>query len=210
MAIQLVEVVGAERKLTRRGRLRKRELMQGAMLLFSEMGYEATTTKAIAESVGVTEAVIFRYFPSKRQLFREVVDEYKGALHYPVPFEDFRERPFPEALLALLKGYLDNSWANRRCMRLFLLATFHDADVLHQLSALFEYRKARLEAMMAERVRSGELRAGVDAYAAEVICLSVTGFLVRALRKEPASFGRARDRFLSDLLQTVTPGLMAS
>jgi len=209
VAIKLVEAIAPERKLTRRGQQRKKDLMHAAMVLFSEFGYEASTTKAIAESAGVTEAVIFRYFPSKQQLFREVVDLYGPALHYPVPYEEVRDLPSCDALASLVKGYLDNSWVNRRSMRLFLLATFHDAEIQHRLGALFDFRKRRMEEMVAERVRSGELRPGAEAYAAEVICLAVTGFLVRSLRREPQGFGKARDLFLSDLLQTIGHGLLA-
>src|SRR5690349_19696067 len=93
------------RKLTRRGEQRRKELLHGAMLLFSEHGYEPTTTKSIAESCGVTEAVIFRYFPTKQDLFREVVDTYSPALHYELPFENYRELPFGEALRSLLRDY---------------------------------------------------------------------------------------------------------
>ena len=209
MAVELITLPINERKLTRRGQQRKKELMHGAMILFSELGYEATTTRAIAEKVGVTEAVVFRYFPTKLQLFREVVETYKAHHHYSMPYEQYRDLPFEEALTALIRGYLDNSWTNRRSMRLFLLATFHDGEVLKQLGALYDFRKRRLEEMVAERVQSGELRRGVEKFAAEILCLAVTGFLVRTLRREPPSFSKARDKFISELIETVCAGLVS-
>lgn len=197
------------RKLTRKGTQRRTELLHSAMVLFSELGYEATTTKAIADRSGVTEAVVFRYFPTKRDLFREVVNTYGPRLHYPMPYEELRQKPFGEALQVLIRGYLDNNWTNRRSIRIFLLATFSDTEIQRELGALFDFRQRRLKEMLEERSKSGELKPGVAGFAAEVITLSVTGFMVRALRSEPPNFPRARDEFLRDLARTVEHGLLA-
>jgi hypothetical protein len=99
---------------------------------------------------------------------------------------------------------------NRRIMRLFLLATFHDEQIQRQLGTLFEERHSRLEQMLSERVKAGELREGREGRVADVICLSVTGFLLRALRKEPDSFSMERDAFLDSLILTVAEGAEAS
>jgi len=196
------------RKLTRRGHRRRVELLNSAMHLFSEQGYDATTTKAIADHCGVTEAVVFRYFPTKKDLFREVVAVYGPEHHYEMPFEQYRELPFGEALIKLIQGYLDNSWTHRRSMRMFLLATFVHEDIQTMLSGYFDYRHRRLKEMIGERVAQGEIRPETGEYAAEIITLTVTGFLVRSLRREPASFPKARDKFLRELADVTVNGLL--
>jgi AcrR family transcriptional regulator len=51
-----------------------RELvLEAARELFSTHGYPSTSTKRIAERAGVAEALLFRHFGSKAQLFREAV-----------------------------------------------------------------------------------------------------------------------------------------
>jgi AcrR family transcriptional regulator len=51
-----------------------RELvLEAARELFSSHGYPTTSTKRIAERAGVAEALLFRHFGSKAQLFREAV-----------------------------------------------------------------------------------------------------------------------------------------
>lgn len=51
-----------------------RELvLEAARELFSTHGYSSTSTKRIAERAGVAEALLFRHFGSKAQLFREAV-----------------------------------------------------------------------------------------------------------------------------------------
>jgi AcrR family transcriptional regulator len=53
---------------------RKRQLIQVAIRLFSRKGFSGTTTKEIALAAGVTEALIFRHFPSKDDLYAAILD----------------------------------------------------------------------------------------------------------------------------------------
>ena len=48
------------------------------MRLFSRQGFDATTTREIAEMAGVNEAIIFRHFTSKEELYWAVVSEQIG------------------------------------------------------------------------------------------------------------------------------------
>jgi AcrR family transcriptional regulator len=61
----------------RRRRRSSTEIMDGLLAAataeFSENGYAGATTAAIARRGAVTEAQLFRYFPSKADLFREAV-----------------------------------------------------------------------------------------------------------------------------------------
>jgi AcrR family transcriptional regulator len=53
---------------------RKRQIVAVAALLFSEKGFRGTTTKEIADRAGVSEAIIFRHFPSKEALYSAILD----------------------------------------------------------------------------------------------------------------------------------------
>jgi TetR/AcrR family transcriptional regulator len=53
---------------------RRNQLLGIAKKLFSECGFENTTTKAIAAAAGVTEAIIFRHFASKEELYASILD----------------------------------------------------------------------------------------------------------------------------------------
>jgi AcrR family transcriptional regulator len=49
-------------------------ILDAALELLYERGYEGTTTRAISESAGVNEVTLFRKFGSKRDLFFAVID----------------------------------------------------------------------------------------------------------------------------------------
>jgi TetR/AcrR family transcriptional regulator, transcriptional repressor of aconitase len=51
---------------------RKRAIVDIAMPLFARKGFAGTTTKEIAEVAGVSEALLYRHFPTKAALFEEI------------------------------------------------------------------------------------------------------------------------------------------
>jgi TetR/AcrR family transcriptional regulator len=52
---------------------RSKQILRCAIRVFAKKGYHGATTKRIAEEAGVAEALIYRYFGSKRGLFTEAV-----------------------------------------------------------------------------------------------------------------------------------------
>lgn len=54
---------------------RRRQILKVAQRLFSRWGFRGTTTRQIADRAGVNEAIVFRYFKSKEDLYWSVIDE---------------------------------------------------------------------------------------------------------------------------------------
>ena len=63
-------------RITKDPQERKQEILETAMRLFQEKGYEKTSISDIAKAIGVAQGLCYRYFPSKEVLFDEVVDQY--------------------------------------------------------------------------------------------------------------------------------------
>ena len=55
---------------------RRQEILDAAMKLFSEKGYEETSMADIAREVGVVQGLCYRYFDSKQKLFQEAMERY--------------------------------------------------------------------------------------------------------------------------------------
>src|SRR3954470_6673561 len=53
---------------------RRHQILNVAKTLFSRKGYEGTTTREIALAAKVNEAIIFRHFPTKEELYWAVID----------------------------------------------------------------------------------------------------------------------------------------
>ena len=52
---------------------RKEQILNVAMSLFARYGFEGTTTRQIAEMARVNEAIIFRHFPTKEDLYWAII-----------------------------------------------------------------------------------------------------------------------------------------
>jgi len=54
---------------------RREQILGVSMELFAHQGFRGTTTRQIAEASGVTEALIFRHFPRKQDLYWAVIEQ---------------------------------------------------------------------------------------------------------------------------------------
>ncbi len=56
------------------GEERRLQLLAVAVSLFSNRGFRGTTTKEIAHAAGVSEAMVFRHFATKEELYAAILD----------------------------------------------------------------------------------------------------------------------------------------
>lgn len=71
------------------GDKRREQILQTAVKLFSQKGFKGTTTKEIARAAGVSEAMVFKHFASKDELYGALL-QLKGCR------EDVRSFPWEE------------------------------------------------------------------------------------------------------------------
>jgi AcrR family transcriptional regulator len=64
-----------DRRLTQRGKDRRRQLMDYAARRFAENGYHPTSVAEIVQGMGVGKGVFYWYFSSKEELFAEILKE---------------------------------------------------------------------------------------------------------------------------------------
>jgi TetR/AcrR family transcriptional regulator, transcriptional repressor of aconitase len=54
---------------------RRQAIVDAAVPLFARKGFGGTTTRELAEAAGISEALLFRHFPSKQLLYREILQQ---------------------------------------------------------------------------------------------------------------------------------------
>lgn len=78
-------------------------LREAALRLFTEHGYDGTTTAQVAQHAGVSEMTLFRHFPSKEALLLE--DPFD-----PVMADAVRARPIPENPMRAITEGIRQAW----------------------------------------------------------------------------------------------------
>lgn len=68
------------RRLTQRGKDRRRQLMEFAAKRFADNGYHPTSVAEIVQGMGVGKGVFYWYFSSKEELFSEILREAQHQL----------------------------------------------------------------------------------------------------------------------------------
>src|ERR1044071_9733238 len=51
---------------------RREAIVRAALAVFARKGFANTTTRQLAEAAGVSEALIYKHFPSKESLYAEI------------------------------------------------------------------------------------------------------------------------------------------
>jgi TetR/AcrR family transcriptional regulator len=99
-------------------------ILDGAVRLFSEHGYDGVSMRQIAEAAGVSKANIYHHFASKEALYLAIL---KGsALHLSEIVEDLAEGEgdFEQRLRAFTRAHHDHLFANEMALRLVLREAF--------------------------------------------------------------------------------------
>jgi AcrR family transcriptional regulator len=57
---------------------RRQDILTSAMELFAKKGFRGTTTRDLASAAGVNEAIIFRHFTNKEELYSAILEHKAG------------------------------------------------------------------------------------------------------------------------------------
>lgn len=150
---------------------RRRQIVRVAMRLFSERGFRGTTTKEIAQAAGVSEAIIFRHFATKDELYSAIIDHKGCAQHLEhlagasQPVAELIRHEVGEALerkddRAVFEGIARTMLRHQQQEPEFLRLLLYSALEGHQLAQMFWDRNVRalyefLGSYIRERQRDG-------------------------------------------------------
>ena len=119
------------------GEERRLQILAVAVSLFSQKGFRGTTTKEIAQAAGVSEAMVFRHFATKQELYSAILDHKACASGRFDPAEmaaDPIERKDDCAVFeSLALGALNHHENDPEFQRLLL----HSALEKHELAQMF-------------------------------------------------------------------------
>lgn len=141
---------------------RRLQILRVAVSLFSQRGFVGTTTKEIAQAAGVSEAMVFRHFATKQELYSAILDHKacSGDTMNPEAMvaEALQEKDDRAVFERLALGALEHHECDPEFQRLLL----HAALEGHELAQMFFEKFVRrvyelLGNYIAERQRDGAM-----------------------------------------------------
>ena len=123
----------------------KAKIMDVALHMFSERGYEAVSIRDICGEVGIKESTLYYHFKNKQDIldslfirFEEHVNSLLNVLHSPDAWNDSRRPSFEWIDTYFFDQYLLDPFCNMM-MRLMLIEQLHNKDIQQKYNRwLFE------------------------------------------------------------------------
>jgi AcrR family transcriptional regulator len=130
---------------------RRALILRAAREAFAEGGYHRTSLEEIAERAGVSKALLYEHFDSKRELHRAMLESHVNELIERLNAALAGAEPGEERLRAGLDAFF-TFLEERRGASAILLRNTGDPDVLEWLARLREAVAAQIVALMTEEV----------------------------------------------------------
>lgn len=125
------------------GEERRLQILGVAVRLFSQRGFSGTTTREIAQAAGVSEAMVFRHFATKQDLYSAILD-HKACVGSAIdPREVVGEAVQQENDRAVFEGLAYHALERHECDTEFHRLLLHAALEGHELAAMFWERNVR-------------------------------------------------------------------
>lgn len=162
------------------------QILDAAIEIFAEKGYEATSTSEIAKKANVAEGTIFRHYKTKKHLLLSIVTPIIVKFAYPFLISDFvntvfsdKHETFEAMLRALITNRFDFVKKNQTLLKiLFQEMTLH-SDIKQSFQKIFAKEVApKFIASINRFKQKGQL---VDYPAETILRLTVTsigGFMI--------------------------------
>jgi len=134
--------------------LRKAQIVETILVLADRIGPDRVTTGAIATEVGVTQAAIFRHFPTKAEMWVAVADHVASLLTAAWTKALEGSQPPVERLKALVGAQLDQITANPAMPMLLFSRELNVENAA--LRAAFRDRLVTLHGLLMREVIQGQ------------------------------------------------------
>jgi AcrR family transcriptional regulator len=199
------ETTAADAVIARRGRpgYDRRQILEIAVDVFNQHGYDATSVSSLAARLGLSKSALYHHFESKEQLLSVALDEaldgLEGVLHEPAASEGDAGERLGHVLQGAVGVLID-----RLPFVTLLLRVRGNSDVERRA---LERRRAfdhEITGMVRAAQQEGSVRADVDASVATRLLFGMVNSIVEWYR--PAGPEGANE-LAADVLTVALDGL---
>lgn len=149
----------ASRSLRTSGLERQASIIAAAATLFAKNGFTGTTTRQIARAAGISEALVFKYFPTKRALYAAILKEKSTLTELLTTVDEAARKRDDERVFTLIASHRIRRGSDPTFLRLLLFSALEGHElsdmVIHNQHRIFNDYLARY---IAQRMKDGAFR----------------------------------------------------
>jgi len=167
-------------------RRRSAIIMDAAAKVFADRGFHGASTQNIADVLGIRQASLYYYFPSKEVALEEVcLRGVEGFLEAAVAIAG-APGPSREKITRLIKAHLSPLLDRRDYMKTFLNERQHlPNESRRRIGRLSRAYERLIEDVLATGVREGEFRPGLNCRIATLALLAMSNAVAAWYGKDP-------------------------
>lgn len=189
-------------------------ILDAAVKLFSEKGYDAVSMRGVAQEAGVSKANIYHHFESKEALYRTILFASAAELSGLVSDLAESERAFDARIFEFSSAHLGHMRGNALSSRVILREAF-SGDEAHSrmlVDEVFGEIFERLVAIFRSGQQAGVLRADLDPALCATLLIGADVFFFQAggiLNHLPqAEFAQNPSRFSQQMVEVMLHGML--
>lgn len=199
-------MVGQKRRLS--GEERRAQILREAVEVFARSNYKRAKVADIASAVGVTEAAIYRHFPTKKAIFIEILDQIHARIltFWQEEIDDTDDAI--EVLRNMGKSYFQRVAHHPAELKVQFQAVSEadDEEIAARLRTHHEQYRAIIEEIVVRGIDQGSVSASADPVAVAYL-FDGAGVLMNMMMtlSEPALDEEVFDAMASHLLSPLDP-----
>ena len=158
-----------------RSEITRKGIMQAAAELFSQTGFEAASVNDICAKADVSKGAFYHHFPSKQQLFLEIIDEWlKGVDSQLFARNEAGNVPQSLTRMAKMLGFIFEAASGQLPMFMeFMVQASRDQAVWDATIAPYRRYQGQFAQLIEKGKTEGSIGAEVDAQTASWVLMSL-------------------------------------
>lgn len=170
--------------MQKRSQETRSNILQAALDLFANTGYDAASVAEICQAAGVSKGAFYHHFPSKHAVFMEILQNWLALLEQQLIATLQEAQDVPHALLRMadLMQHIFEQASGKMPMFLeFWAQASRDPEVWQVVIAPYQHYQHFFEALVQRGMAEGTLEAHNPQVAAQSVTALALGLLLQGI-----------------------------
>jgi AcrR family transcriptional regulator len=184
---------------------RKWQIVDTALAVFASKGFKGTSIKDIAETAGISQGLMYHYFPSKEALLTAIIDRHSFLPGLRTILTDTANQPLERVFKKIANGFLDVLDEKKALVTIMIRDVETNPDVSNAWTSLCREGVSLFQKYLETLVADGKLRA----HNTEVAARSLLGtiFMFHFTRNVFLNSPLTRSQFIDEVYNNLITGI---